>query len=103
MRTPVVSTENLSRNEIYDMKQEFDLFISKEYQKAADESSKSDIVQGMMHEGKMISINPTWEKLYRSKLHIDVFLQHMTEREQEFNKDYYIIRTFEDFKMKSRY
>lgn len=102
MRTPVVSTENLSRNEIYDMKQEFDLFISKEYQKAADESSKSDIVQGMMHEGKMISINPTWEKLYRSKLHIDVFLQHMKEREQKFNKDYYIIRTFEDFKIENQ-
>jgi anaerobic magnesium-protoporphyrin IX monomethyl ester cyclase len=102
MRTPVVSTENLSRNEIYDMKQEFDLFISKEYQKAADESSKSDIVQGMMHEGKMISINPTWEKLYRSKLHIDVFLQHMTEKEQKFNKDYYIIRTFEDFKIENQ-
>lgn len=101
MRTPVVSTNELSRNEIYDMKQEFDEFLAEEYKKAANESTKNDIIQGLTHEGQLISINPTWEKLYREKPHIEVFLEHISEKEQVFNKDYFIIRTFEDIRIEN--
>ena len=101
MRTPVVSTNELSRNEIYDMKHEFDVFLAEEYKKAADESTKSDIMQGLTHEGKLISINPTWEKMYRDKPHIEIFLEHISEKEQIFNKDYFIIRTFEDIRIEN--
>lgn len=101
MRTPVISTNELSRNEIYDMKQEFDEFLAEEYKKAANESTKNDIIQGLTHEGQLISINPTWEKLYREKPHIEVFLEHISEKEQVFNKDYFIIRTFEDIRIEN--
>lgn len=101
MRTPVVSTAQFSRNEIYDLKHEFDAFLADEYRKAADESTKSDILQGMTHEGKRILINPTWEKLYREKPHIEVFLEHLSDKEQIFHSKYYIIRTFEDYKIEN--
>ena len=101
MRTPVISTNELSRNEIYDMKQEFDEFLAEEYKKAANESTKNDIIQGLTHEGQLISINPTWEKLYREKPHIEVFLEHISEKEEVFNKDYFIIRTFEDIRIEN--
>ena len=101
MRTPVVSTTELSRNDIYDMKHEFDAFLESEFKKAVNESTKSDILQGLTHEGQLISINPTWEKLYREKPHIEVFLEHLSEKEQVFNKNYYIIRTFEDIRIEN--
>lgn len=99
MRTPVVHTKELERNDIYDLKHEFDEFLAEEYEKAANESAKADILQGMTHDGQLISINPTWEKLYREKPYIDVFLEHLSDKEQSFNRHYYIIRTFEDFKI----
>ena len=98
MRTPVVRTKELSRNEIYDIKHEFDEFIKHEYECAAKESTKSDILQGLTREGKRLSLNPTWEKVYLSQPHILAFLDHITEKEQEFNPQYYILRTFEDIK-----
>lgn len=98
MRTPVVSTKKLTRNDIYDLKHEFDAFMADEYKKAVNESRKSDILQGLIHDGKRISLNPTWEKLYMSKPYIVTFLEHIGEEEQTFKKDYYIIRTFEDIK-----
>lgn len=99
MRTSVVSTKKLSRNDIYDIKHEFDEFIAKEYKKAGDLSRKSDILQGLYHEGKRISVNPTWERIYLSRPHIALFLEHMTDQEQCFNENNYIIRTFEDIKI----
>jgi radical SAM superfamily enzyme YgiQ (UPF0313 family) len=101
MRTPVISTNELSRNEIYDMKHEFDEFLAREYKLAADESRKSDILQGLTHKGQLISINPTWEKLYKEKQYIQVFLEHIDEKEQIFNEDGFIIRTFEDIRIEA--
>lgn len=99
MRTPVVSTKELSRDDIYDLKHEFDEFIAKEYQIAANESTKEDIIQGLYHNGKRTTVNPTWDRLYLSKLHISVFLDHLKDKEQKFDKNGYIIRTFEDIKI----
>lgn len=101
MRTPVVSTGNLSRNDIYDLKHEFEQFLEEEYRKAVNESTKGDILQGLTHEGQLISINPTWEKMYREKPHIEVFLEHLSDKEQDFFSKYYIIRTFEDYKIEN--
>ncbi|WP_455719727.1 B12-binding domain-containing radical SAM protein [Agathobacter sp.] len=101
MRTPVVNTNDLSRNDIYNLKHEFEQYLEQEYRKAVDESTKSDILQGLVHEGKLLSINPTWEKLYREKAHINVFLEHLTDEEQNFNSKYFIIRTFEDYKIEN--
>lgn len=101
MRTPVVNTDNLSRNDIYDFKHEFERFLEDEYRKAADESTKSDILQGITHNGQLISINPTWEKLYREKPHIENFLEHLSDKEQDFCSEYFIIRTFEDYKIEN--
>lgn len=101
MRTPVVSTSDLSRNDIYDFKHEFEKFLEDEYRKAVDESTKSDILQGLTHDRQLISINPTWEKLYREKPHIEVFLEHLSDKEQNFCGEYFIIRTFEDYKIEN--
>lgn len=101
MRTPVVETKKLSRNQIYDLKHEFDCFIQNEYKKAVEESTKTDIMQGLVHNGRRISLNPTWEKLYLGKPHIVTFLEHIREEEQVFNEDFYIIRTFEDIKIEN--
>lgn len=99
MRTPVVRTRELSRNEIYDAKHEFDVFLANEYLKAGENAKKVDVIQGLFHNGKRISVNPTWERVYLSKPHISLFLEHMSQEEQLFNQGRYIIRTFEDFKI----
>lgn len=99
MRTPVVRTKELSRNEIYEIKHDFDNFIKEEYKKAAKESRKGDIMQGLTHEGRRISLNPTWEKVYLDESYIVTFLNHINEEEQVFNSRYYIMRTFEDIKL----
>lgn len=101
MRTPVISTNELSRNDIYNLKHEFEKFLEDEYRKAVNESTKSDILQGLTHEGQLISINPTWEKFYREKPYIEVFLEHLSDKEQVFFEKYYIIRTFEDYKIEN--
>lgn len=99
MRTPVVSTSGLERNEIYDIKHEFDEFLAQEYKKAVEESSKMDVIQGLYHDGTRISVNPTWERMYMNKTHISTFLEHLGDDEQRFDKDKFIIRTFEDIKI----
>lgn len=99
MRTPVVSTQNLTRNDIYDIKHEFDEFLKNEYTLASNKARKADILQGLYHKGVRISVNPTWERIFLSKPHISLFLEHMTEQEQQFDEDNYIIRTFEDIKI----
>ncbi|MDO4339112.1 MAG: radical SAM protein [Eubacteriales bacterium] len=100
MRTPVVRTKELSRENIYDLKHEFDEFLKAEYRVAAHNARKADIQQGLFHNGIRISVNPTWEHIYSETPHISAFLNHMMEEEQNFHADYYIIRTFEDIKIK---
>ena len=99
MRTPVVRTKELSVNQIYDAKHEFDAFLMNEYKQAAMNSTKEDVMQGMVQNGKIIHLNPTWEKFYNSMPHISNFLNHITEMEQKFNQSFFIIRTFEDYKI----
>lgn len=99
MRMPVVSTRELSINNIYDAKHEFDSFLKQEYKKATLRSVKSDVFQGLVQDGKRIHLNPTWESMYYSLPHISNFMQHISDEEQNFNKNFYIIRTFEDFKI----
>lgn len=97
MRCPVIRTKELSTVDIYREKIEFDDFLAEQYKKCAFESSKSDIMQGLFQEGKRIHINPTWENVYALLDYVEVFLWHTSAEEQVFNKDAYMIRTFEDF------
>ncbi|NBI71445.1 radical SAM protein [Clostridiaceae bacterium] len=99
MRTPVAATTALSRNALYDIRQDFDEFLREEYQRAARAPRKADVLQGLFHNGKRLNLNPTWERLYLSRPHIAVFLEHLTEEEQRFDRNRYIIRTFEDVKI----
>jgi len=99
MRSPVVNTAELTTNEIFDLKHEFDEFLKEEYQKAGDTPLKKDVLQSLFQDGKRIFINPTWEKIYLSKRHIVTFLEHLSDNEQNFNKTYYIVRSFEDIKL----
>lgn len=99
MRSPVVNTKALTEYDIYDLKQEFDRFLTGEYEKAAEESTKEDILQGLYQNGNRIFINPTWEKVYLSKIYIKTFLEHLSEDEQVFGADKYMIRSFEDVKV----
>jgi hypothetical protein len=95
----VVNTAELTTNEIFDLKHEFDEFLKEEYQKAGDTPLKKDVLQSLFQDGKRIFINPTWEKIYLSKRHIVTFLEHLSDNEQNFNKTYYIVRSFEDIKL----
>lgn len=89
----------MSVHDIYDLKQEFDAFIENEYRKAGVESTKQDILQGLFYNGERIHINATWEKVYLSKRYIVTFLNHLSDEEQIFEENKYIIRSFEDFKL----
>lgn len=97
MRSPVVETKSLSTKDIYGLKREFEIYIDQLYEEATLASNKADIIQGLFQDGKRIHLNPTWEKHYLSHSYIVTFLEHVTEEEQQFNPNYYIIRTFEDF------
>lgn len=97
MRSPVVETESLSTNDIYELKRDFESYIEQLYREAAISSNKEDILQGLFHDGIRMHLNPTWERHYLSHSYIVTFLEHLTEKEQLFNPEFYIIRTFEDF------
>lgn len=97
MRAPVVETKGLSTLDIYHEKEAFDLFLSEQYRENAISSTKADVLQGLFQNGRRIRINPTWEASYAALNYIDVFLWHLSEKEQRFNKDGYIVRTFESF------
>lgn len=97
MRSPVVRTTELSVLDIFKEKEKFDCFLADCYYASALGSKKSDVLQGMLQDGKRIHINPTWESAYASLNYIDVFLRHLSREEQNFDENAYIIRTFEDF------
>lgn len=97
MRSPVLRTNELDTIEIYEQKHLFENFLAECYHEASLKSSKSDVLQSLFQDNKRVNINPTWEKCYQSLNHIDVFLRHLSEQEQTFSDDGYIIRTFEDF------
>jgi len=96
MRSPVVSTKNLSIKNIYDKKREFEEFVQDTYKKASLKPMKKDVIQGLFNDKGRIYINPTWEKYYLSQPHIVTFIEHYTCKEQDFDLNGYIIRTFED-------
>jgi hypothetical protein len=97
MQSPVVKTKELTTQDIYQSKHEFDLFLAEEYQRAGLASTKKDIIQSLYTEGHRSHINSTWERIYLSHNHIGTFIKHLSCEEQIFNPDSYIIRTFEDF------
>ena len=96
MRSPVVETKELSSKAIYDIKKGFDEFLEEVYRQAALESTKEDVIQGLFVNGKREHLNVTWERHYMALEHIVNFIQHLSEEEQYFNPNYYMIRTFED-------
>lgn len=96
MRSPVVATKELTTKEIYDAKRDFEMFIQETYKDAASSPMKKDVVQGLFHKKSRIHLNPTWEKYYMSQPYLVTFLEHMTDEEQIFSQNKYIIRTFED-------
>ncbi|MFC4803616.1 B12-binding domain-containing radical SAM protein [Filifactor villosus] len=96
MRSPVVETEELSTKEIYELKREFESYVESLYSEATLLSTKEDVLQGLFQDGKRIHLNPTWERHYLSHSHIVNFIEHLSDREQTFHPEYYIIRTFED-------
>lgn len=97
MRSPVIRTDELDTAEIYKQKHLFENFLSECYHTASLQSTRSDVLMSLFQDGKRVHINPTWEKCYQSFNHIDVFLRHISEHEQTFSVNGYIIRTFEDF------
>ncbi len=101
MRSPVVRTEELSTTEIYRLKHRFDDFLVEQYRASAMYARKADVLQGMTLGGKRIHINPTWENVYLSRSHLAVFLHHISDEEQRFEENRYIIRTFEDFTLEN--
>ena len=100
MRSPVIQTKELSVTEIYKQKHGFETFLSENYHAATLQSKKKDVLSSLFQDGKRVHINPTWEKCYLSYNHIETFLRHLSEQEQTFSENGYIIRTFEDFVIK---
>lgn len=97
MRSPVVRTDRLDAAGLYRQKHQFEDFLAGCYREAALQSTKADVLMSLFQDGKRVHLNPTWEKCYLSLEHIEVFLRHLSEREQTFSESGYIIRTFEDF------
>lgn len=97
MRSPVIRTDGLDTIDIYKQKHCFERFLSECYYAASLQSTKNDVLMSLFQDEKRVHINPTWEKCYQSFNHIDVFLRHLSEQEQTFSDNGYIIRTFEDF------
>lgn len=101
MRSPVIRTDELDTNEIYKQKHSFETFLSECYRTASLQSTKNDVLMSLFQDSRRVHINPTWEKCYQSFNHIDVFLRHLFDQEQDFSENGYIIRTFEDFVIKN--
>lgn len=96
MRSPVVKTKELSTLDIYNLKEDFDTFLEETYHRAALESTKTDVLQGLFVDGRRECLNPIWERHYMSLEYIVNFIDHLSEEEQVFNEEFYLVRTFED-------
>lgn len=96
MRSPVVKTKELSTLDIYNLKEDFDIFMEETYQRAALTSTKADVLQGLFVDGRREHLNPIWERHYMSLEYIVNFIEHLSDEEQTFNEDFYLVRTFED-------
>lgn len=96
MRSPVVETKELSTFQIYKLKEDFDTYIEEVYHQAALDSTKEDVIQGLFINGRREHLNPIWERHYMSLEYIVNFIEHLSDEEQTFNEEFYIIRTFED-------
>lgn len=96
MRSPVVETKELSTLEIYRLKEDFDKFLEDTYRQAALESTKEDVIQSLFVNGKREHLNPRWEQHYAALEYVVNFIEHLSDKEQTFCEDFYLIRTFED-------
>lgn len=95
MRTPVISTKNLSVKEIVEWKIKFDEFLNNEYDKNAMISTKEDLKQSYFFKNKYLDLNYIWHSRYRNIEYINNFIKNYCNGEMEFNEKLYPIRTFD--------
>lgn len=101
MCSPVVSTEVLTVSDIYEKKQEFEAYIHACCEEAVLNITKEEVLQGFSQGKPRIVLNPSWEALYRKVKYLENFLNHISDEEQSFSADRYIVRTLEDFVLES--
>ena len=97
MRSPVISTANLSAAEIHGEKQRFDRFLADCYLRGARNITKQELITCLFRDGRRIHININWEKALFQYSYIETFSKHISENEQKFDGAAYPIRTFDDY------
>lgn len=97
MCSPVVYSSKFSTPKIFEMMHEFKEIRLRSYKNTMLSSTKEDFLQGMIQDGQIVRVNRTWHNFYFSMEHFSNFAKHLGDDEQVFNKDKYIIRTFDDF------
>ena len=97
MRKPVAKTKELELHDIWNAKKRLDKIFEKEYVNQALHITKKEMIQGLLHENHVLNNNRTWIKTYRSIDFLCEFMDHLDSDEQEYSKEKYPIRTFDDY------
>lgn len=99
MKSPVITTDELSLYDIYNAKSDFEDFLYNVYHENAMQITKKELLQSLFCKGKRANFNITWKKHYDDIEYISTFIKHLSIEEQEYSEDKYPIRSFDDFAM----
>jgi len=94
MHNPVMSTDSLSIDEIYQLRKNFNDEIEKTYHEQAKYCTRKEIQNSIMKNGRMVNRLFTWNEFYERYEHITCFMKNAMYNKVNYNENYFPIRTF---------
>lgn len=96
MHNPVMSTDELSIDDITRLRDEFNKEIEKTYEDQVLKCNKYEIMNGLVHNGKMVNRVFTWYEFYEKTEHLNCFIKNAMGNHCSYDERYFPIRTFCD-------
>lgn len=94
MHNPVMSTDSLSIDDIYQLRKNFNDEIEKTYHEQAKYCTRKEIQNSIMKNGRMVNRLFTWNEFYDRYEHITCFMKNALHIKIKYDEDYFPIRTF---------
>lgn len=93
MRDAVVSTAEMTAEQIVEAKRKFDEEIAEKYHTEAVKCRKQELIRGAGCLGRQMRVNQNWCTAWGRYPHLRNFLRHLTAQEQTAGADRYPVRT----------
>lgn len=94
MHNPVMSTDSLSIEDIYNLRIKFNDEIEKTYYEQTKYCTRKELENSFIKNGRMVNRLFTWNEFYEKYEHITCFMKNALYNKIDYNIQYYPIRTF---------